>query len=129
MPVLPVTKMRLSAMPSPIGSGANFPSAQMQRRKSAGDDAVHLFGKRLRQIAGAQTGFDVRYGNPVIERGHGAGHGGCGVALYHCHIESSLARSGSSEASTRLVTLRQCLAVSHQIKVEIGTQDRKQSST
>ena len=50
------------------------------------DHAVHLFGKRLRKVAGAQSGFHMAHRHVLVEGRQRAGERGGGIALHEQHV-------------------------------------------
>jgi hypothetical protein len=50
------------------------------------DHAVHLFGKWLREVAGAQSGFHMAHRHMLVEGRQGARERGGGIALHEQHV-------------------------------------------
>ena len=63
-----------------------FGGREVQRGQAGGDDAIHLFGEGLRQVAGAQSGFHVTHQHVLIKGRQGAGERGGGIALHDQHV-------------------------------------------
>jgi hypothetical protein len=59
------------AMPSPRDWRRT--EREMQGGQPAGQQAIHLLRKRLREIARAQSCFHMAYRNAVVESGQGRG--------------------------------------------------------
>lgn len=57
----------------------------MQRRQPCGEHAVHLLGKRLPHVSGAESGFDVGHGHAGVEAGQRAAEGCGGISLDEDH--------------------------------------------
>ena len=93
--------------------------SEMQRGHARGDQAIHLLGKRVRQVAGAQSGFHVRHGNAAVERAQRAGHGGGGVALHDGEVERLGRQYGVERGEDAGGGLGQGLTGSHQVQIVI----------
>ena len=59
---------------------------EVQVRHPAHDDAVHLLGERLLQVARAQPGLDVPDADLVVERAGGGDHGRGRVAMHEHQV-------------------------------------------
>jgi len=65
-----------------------FGGREVQGGQPGGRHAVHLFGKRLRQVAGTQAGFHVAHRHMLVEGRQGAGECGRCVALDEQHVRT-----------------------------------------
>ena len=96
-----------------------FGGREVQGGEAGGDHAVHLFGKWLRKVAGAQAGFHMAHRNVLVEGRQGAGKRGGGIALHEQHgrllgLDHRL--EGCQDARG---DLRECLPWLHQVEVVI----------
>ena len=64
-----------------IGGGPSG-GREMQGGQPAGQQAIHLLRKRLREIARAQSCIHMAYRNAVVEGGQGRGQRGGRITLY-----------------------------------------------
>jgi hypothetical protein len=64
-----------------IGGGPSG-GREIQDGQPAGQQAIHLLRKRLREIARTQSCFHMAYRNAVVEGGQGRGQRGGRITLY-----------------------------------------------
>ena len=119
-PELPVTKMRSPATPSAASRlGGQRGGGEVQGGEARGHHPVHLFRKRLRQIAGAQSGLDVSHGNVLVEGRQRARQRGGGIALHQDHVGPFGRQDGLQLREDARGGLRQRLSRLHHVQVVI----------
>ena len=104
---------------APERLGRGFRRRQMEVCDRADEAAIDLLGPGMVDVAAAQAGLDVRYGNSAVARRHGACERGGGVPLDNDPIWALCihhARKTFEQASEQLV---QCLSGLHQIQVMV----------
>ena len=88
--------------------------------QAAGYDAVELFRKRPRHVAGAEPRFDVRYRNMAVERRERGRHGRRSVALNGDHRGLVVHENGIESGQHPRGDLRKALSRRHEVQVVIG---------
>jgi hypothetical protein len=93
----------------------------VQGGQPRGYHPVHLLGKRLGQVACAQTGFHMSYRHVLVEGRQGGGKRGGGVALHQHHVGTLGLDHRLERRQDARRDLRQSLPRLHQIQVVIGS--------
>ena len=120
MPELPVTEMRRAV--DAFGQQIAFRrlgGREVQGSEAGGDHAIHLFGKRLREVAGTQPGFHMSHRYVLVESRQRAGERGGGIALHQQHVRPLGMDHRLQGCQDACRDLRQRLPGLHQVQVVI----------
>src|SRR6185437_14913225 len=94
-----------------------FCSGEVERCEARGEDAIHLFGKRLRDVAGAKAGLHMRDWHAGIERGQRSAESGGGVPLHDRDIGALALKDRLQRGDNARGGLRKRLAGLHHVQI------------
>ena len=121
MTVLPVSRTvsaahALRQQPVPRGLGRS----EVQVGQPRGEHPVHLLGKGMVPVAGAQAGLDVARGDALEVGGEGRGEGRHGVALHQQDVGPQLAEQRRQPVEHPGRDARGRLARRHDLEIVVG---------
>ena len=98
-----------------------FRRSEVQAGEPRGHQTVHLLGKWLRQVSGAQTGFHVSYRHMLVESRQSRCKCGGSITLHQHQVRTLRMNYRFERRQDARRDLRQGLPRLHQIQVVIGS--------